>query len=164
MIETKRCKLLRLQETDFNDVSKLYIDQKVRRFLGGTVDEQTCKEKFQNILKSKDKLFYWIIRKKEDNKLIGLVSLSLHHDGINTEVSYQLLPKWWGYGYATEVIKEVITYAFKELNLSKVVAETQIANKYSCKLLNRVGMSLEQTIERFDEEQGIFSIYNHNHE
>ncbi|MNN68748.1 hypothetical protein D3C81_1844810 [compost metagenome] len=49
-------------------------------------------------------------------------------------------------------------YAFKELKLSKLVAETQKANKASCRLLTKLGMSIEESIYRFGAEQYIFSI------
>ena len=65
-----------------------------------------------------------------------------------------------GKGYATEVVKELIGYAFEELRLAKVIAETQTANILSCKLLERVGMELEQKIQRFGAEQAIYAIYN----
>ncbi|WP_338786346.1 GNAT family N-acetyltransferase [Metabacillus sp. FJAT-53654] len=56
-----------------------------------------------------------------------MVSLDPHHEGSYLEISYQLLPIWWGKGYATEVVKLIIHYALNELNLTKVVAETQSA-------------------------------------
>jgi ribosomal-protein-alanine N-acetyltransferase len=63
-----------------------------------------------------------------------------------------------GNGYATEVIREIIHYAFNRLDLPKVVAETQIANKPSRSLLERVGMKLETTVRRYGAEQAIYSI------
>jgi ribosomal-protein-alanine N-acetyltransferase len=74
------------------------------------------------------------------------------------EVSYQLLPQWWRQGYATEVVQKIIQHAFADLALTKVVAETQTANIASCRLLEKVGMLREETLERFGAEQGIFSI------
>lgn len=65
---------------------------------------------------------------------------------------------WWGQGYAEEVIRKVIDYVFDELKLKKLVAETQSANKNSCKLLKNVGMTLEGIVTRFGAEQSIFSI------
>ena len=41
-----------------------------------------------------------------------------------------------------------------------MIAETQTANILSCKLLERVGMKLEQKIQRFGTEQTIYAIYN----
>lgn len=160
MLETKRCKLFKIQEADYEDIMELYIDERVRQFLGGIIEEHTYKIKFDNMIDAEKQDLYLVVRYKDDNQFIGLVSLDRHHDGISTEISYQLLPKWWGNGYATEIAQEVIDFAFEELRLTKVVAETQTANKSSIKLLKRFGMSLEKTVQRFGEEQSIFSIRN----
>jgi [ribosomal protein S5]-alanine N-acetyltransferase len=45
-----------------------------------------------------------------------------------------------------------------ELSLPNVIAETQTANRASCKLIERLGMKLEKTIERFGAEHAIYSI------
>lgn len=160
MHETDRCKLFKIQETDYEDVKKLYADERVRQFLGGTIEEEIYRIKFLDMCNIANNGLYWVIRQKYDYQFVGLVSLDLHHDGISTEISYQILPKYWGYGYATEIVQEVINIAFNEYSLTKVVAETQTANKSSYKLLKRIGMSLENTVERFGAEQSIFSITN----
>ncbi|GAJ98263.1 ribosomal-protein-alanine acetyltransferase [Geomicrobium sp. JCM 19055] len=99
---------------------------------------------------------------KRTGSFIGTVSIALHHDQINDEVSYQLLPEWWGKGYGKEVVSAVIKYAFQNLHLMKIVAETQAANTRSCHLLESVGMKKETTIERFGEQQIIYAIKNNN--
>lgn len=160
MVETNRCRLSKLQECDYDDVKKLYMNEEVRKFLGGTIaDEKTFKAKFFDVLENSNRgSLDWVIRATSNDEFIGLITLDRHHDGMNTEVSYQLLPNWWGDGYATEVISQIIRYAFQEMGLPKVIAETQTANKSSCKLLERVGMKLEQTVQRYGAEQAIYSI------
>ena len=110
------------------------------------------------MLNPSDNSFYWVIREKQTDTFIGLVSLDPHQDGVYLEISYQLLPNWWGKGYATEVVQTIINYAFNELHLTKILAETQTANKISCMLLKKLGMDLERTIMRYGAEQGIYSI------
>ncbi|WP_419875495.1 GNAT family N-acetyltransferase [Candidatus Pristimantibacillus sp. PTI5] len=74
------------------------------------------------------------------------------------EDSYEFLPNSWGHGYAEEVIRRLILYVFKELNQSKLIAETQSANRSSCRLLEKVGMKAEQTLYRFGDKQLIYGI------
>lgn len=160
MLETNRCKFLKIQKTDYEEVKTLYIDERVRKFLGGVIDENTYRTKFAGMCDKINKDLFWVIRRKEDNQFIGVISLDVHHDGINTEISYQLLPKWWGQGYGVEVVQHIISYGFKELGLRTIVAETQSANEASCKLLASVGMKLDRAVKRFGAEQSIFSIRN----
>ncbi|MDP4553486.1 GNAT family N-acetyltransferase [Alkalihalobacillus macyae] len=158
MIETNRCFLLKLQADDYEDVKLLYVNGEVRKYLGGPQEEESIKASFKEVNKTTADSLNLIAREKKTNNFIGLVSLDAHHDGISTEVSYQLLPTWWGNGYASEIVKELINYGFNNLNLTEVIAETQIANKASCGLLQKLGMSLRNTVERFGEKQAIYGI------
>src|SRR5699024_11286264 len=60
----------------------------------------------------------------------------------------------------TEVVGHIIDYSLSELALSKIVAETQTANTASCKLLEKLGMTLERIVYRFNAEQAIYSAEN----
>ena len=160
-IETTRCKLTIFENCDRALVMKLYTDAKVRHFLGGVVDEKTIRYKFWEMLKPNSEAHYWVIRAKDSSSLkeIGIVSLTQHHNNIDTEVSYQLLPEWWGKGYGTEVVGAIVSYALTVMNLPRVVAETQMANTASCRLLESVGMRLERTVERFGAKQIIYATH-----
>lgn len=158
MLETNRCALLKLKKDNYEDVKSLYVDKNVRKYLGGTWKEESIKASFAKMNQTTKDSLYFVAREKYSNNFIGIISLDNHHDGISTEVSYQLLPKWWGDGYATEVVKEIIKYAFNYLNLTEIVAETQTANKASCRLLEKLGMDLRETVQRFGEEQAIYCI------
>ncbi|MBY0121623.1 GNAT family N-acetyltransferase [Bacillus sp. S/N-304-OC-R1] len=158
MFESERCFITIIEKSDYVDVKKLYGNQEVRKFLGGIRDENSIKEVFAVMLNSSTDSYYWVVREKHTDSFVGLVSLDPHHEGVYHELSYQFLPKWWGNGYATEVVQLIVNYALNELKLSKVIAETQIANKSSCRLLERIGMNFERTITRFGAEQAIYSI------
>lgn len=160
MIKTKRCKLLIIQDCDYSDLKKLYTNDQVRKYLGGATDDEILlRNKFEEVLdNSRNDAYYWVIRSISNNEFIGLITLDNYHDGKNIEVSYQLLPEWWGSGYATEVLKAIIDYSFGELGLAKLMAETQTENISSCRLLERVGMKFERNLYRFNAKQSIFSI------
>lgn len=160
MIETNRCKIIKVQKNDYEDIIQLYFDKEVRKFLGEIVTSERFESNFNGMLTSDENSFYWVVRLKDTNEFIGLVSLDKHHDGVSIELSYQFIPRMWGYGYADEVTREIIDYAFDILKLEKIVAETQSANISSCKLLKKLGMCLQQTIQRFGAEQHIFCITN----
>ena len=85
------------------------------------------------------------------------MSLGSHHIGSDTELSYEFLPKHWGRGYAHEAAEALITYCFSHLMLDRVVAETQAANPRSRKLLERLGMTLDSSFERFGAVQVLYA-------
>ena len=93
----------------------MYTNEEVRRYLGGTVDSDIIREQFQAILASPTTGTYLVARTRDTNDFIGLLSLNLHHNGTSTEVSYQLLPDWWGKGFAKECVEAVIDFASNHL-------------------------------------------------
>ncbi|MCA1030324.1 GNAT family N-acetyltransferase [Bacillus timonensis] len=158
MFATERCFINTFNKTDYADVKKLFLNQDVRKYLGGIRDEESIQVVLNSMLNPPDNSFYWVVREKQTDNFIGMVSLDPHHDMDYLELSYELLPIWWGKGYATQVVKRIIHYALNELNLPKVLAETQTANKSSCRLLEKVGMEVERKLFRFGAEQAIYSI------
>jgi [ribosomal protein S5]-alanine N-acetyltransferase len=158
LLITKRCVLLPIQQSDYEDVTRLYQNEDVRKYLGGIKQEESIRAIMASMIEPSLNSFYFVVREKHTHNFIGLLSLDTHHDGVSTEVSYQFLPRWWGSGYATEVVNEVINFAFEELNNPVLVAETQTANRASCRLLERLGMQIQETIERFGAEQAIYRL------
>ncbi|WP_226673414.1 GNAT family N-acetyltransferase [Rossellomorea aquimaris] len=160
MVTIERCELHILNKDDTYRIKKLYDDDRVRKYLGGTVSEESFTHRFNEMLHSSNKEHYWTIFNKSTQEFMGMVFLDTYHDGVQTEIGYQFLPEFWGKGFAREVIKAVIQYGFETMGLDKVVAETQSQNQASCRLLISVGMRFEGTIQRFGNEQSIFSISN----
>lgn len=68
------------------------------------------------------------------------------------------MPDYWGNGYALETIRGILNFASKELKIKKIVSETQVANKASCRLLNKLGMKIIDKGYRFNAEQYIFAL------
>jgi [ribosomal protein S5]-alanine N-acetyltransferase len=157
-MDTERCQLSVISENDYEQIKKLYLNEQVRKYLGGTVNEESYKVRFQSMLDSENRSLHWSVFLKESNEFIGLVFLDTYHDGTSTEIGYQLLPEFWGKGYAREVIEHVLDYGFHTLGLTTIVAETQTLNLASCGLLQRVGMKLEETLERFGNQQSKYSL------
>ncbi len=78
-----------------------------------------------------------------------------HHDKTDPELSYLLLPEWWGQGLATESVRAVLDHAHG-CGAERIVAETQVANAASIRLLTRLGMRFERSVVRFGEAQAIY--------
>ncbi|WP_053220129.1 GNAT family N-acetyltransferase [Virgibacillus senegalensis] len=162
MLVTNHCILRLLQPGDYKGILQLYRNEKVRKYLGGTVPEHKIRENFQQLFASGTPSCHWAVREKSTESFIGTVSLDLHHDGNATEVSYQFLPAFWGKGYATEAVKAVINHGFAALGLPEIVAETQTENERSRRFLERLGMEESRSVERFGEQQTIYRLLHLN--
>lgn len=157
VMETERCVLTELHASDVDHMVQLQTDADVYRYLGGPKQESDVREGFLAAAERGFSPHSWAVRSKDTDAFIGWVTLSEHHDGEDTELSYLLLPDWWGQGYAFEATQALVDYALTELNLPRIVAETQSANKRSLALLERLGMKLERTVERFGAEQSFYT-------
>jgi len=156
-MRTDRCELTPLRPDDVEAVVRLNTDVGVRRYLGGPRDAEAVRAEFPALVTSDGTRRTWAIRSRSTGAFLGLVFLAPHHDGGDTEVSYMLLPEFWGRGYATEGVRAVIDYALAQLGLPRVVAETQVANVASCRLLERLGLTVDRTVVRFGAEQVIYA-------
>ena len=59
---------------------------------------------------------------KETNTLIGTIGLNnLQLWSKRSEIGYDLHPRYWGNGYASEAAREIIHYGFQDLGLFKLV-------------------------------------------
>jgi ribosomal-protein-alanine N-acetyltransferase len=100
----------------------------------------------------------WTARIRKSASRVGLISVTKHKDGQEFELSYQFHPKAWGRGYGFEAASAVLRFLREKRGLQRLIAETQVANVASCRLLERLGMSEQQRLLRYREEQAIYVI------
>ena len=110
------------------------------------------------MLEAQEPNFVWVVKQKGSQQFVGLVSLTRHHDESHPEVSYMLVPDFWGMGYGTEVVGVALAFAFRTLKLDEVLAETQTANAASLGLLCKLGFVEIAQVQRFGAAQSILSI------
>ncbi len=157
-METTRTLFSKPQPSDYDDLLELYTNDRVREYLGGALTKDECGTTCTKLFSTNPESWYWIVRQKESGGLVGLISIGKHHDQIHFEISYELHPDFWGMGYGTEVVTKGIEYAFAELDINELYAETQERNTKSVQLLEKLGMRIVAEVERFGEQQIIFSI------
>lgn len=145
--------------TDAEPLIRLFMDPSVREYLGGALSREDAERRVHGIIAGEGDGLVRAIR-SESGAAIGLVWLSPHHGGPDTELSFVLLREWWGRGHAFEATSEGLRHAFEVLRLPKVVSQTQSANRRSIALLERLGMTLERRLLRFGAEQSIYAIAN----
>ena len=63
--------------------------------------------------------------------------------GKQAELGWVLDPAHTGHGYATETVRELLRFCFRELGVHRVTANCFLANDTSWRLMERVGMRRE---------------------
>ena len=157
MLVTPRCVLQTPTGADTSAFVTLMTHPDVRRYLGGPASPERAAARAARLAEENDPTAWAVyLRHNPATGCVGLVQITPHHDGSAVELSYELLPVVWGVGLASEAVRAVIAHAFGSLGLTRLLAETQAANRPSRVLLERVGMLYDREIERFGEVQAIY--------
>lgn len=93
---------------------------------------------------------------KTNERLIGYVGLQLYvlpREPFATpevELYYKLGRPYWGQGYAGEACHAMIRFAFDQMRLGRLVTITDKQNQESIRLLERLGMHIEDAPPAWD--------------
>jgi ribosomal-protein-alanine N-acetyltransferase len=100
----------------------------------------------------------WMAYDRVDSSLVGRGGLSRDViDGrIILEVGWTVRAELWGRGYATEIGRAGLRFAFDELDARMVVAITEPHNLRSRAVMERLGMTYQHEVTHNDE---LFALY-----
>ncbi|MBX4997332.1 GNAT family N-acetyltransferase [Rhizobium lentis] len=81
-----------------------------------------------------------------DGFLIGFGGMTVSKEFGCLNLSYHLQPESWGQGYATELVRETLTFAFGDLNADRVIGLVRPVNAASRHILEKCGFRFEREI------------------
>lgn len=97
---------------------------------------------------AKARITYAIV-KIDSNKLLGTVGF-VRLEGAVGEIGYWIGEPFWGRGYCTEAVIELIRFSFENLRLDKIVAEHLTSNPASGRVMLKAGMNHTLTKNSLD--------------
>lgn len=159
-LETERLVLRELIEYDALNLLNCFSNADVLRYYGQ--NPLISVDQVQQIIRNFSKNFdeksgvKWGIESKGTDGIIGTIGFqdwSLEHK--RAEISYALFPEYWGNGYATEAVSEVISYGFKELGLKRIGAVVFVENKASNELLKKLGFVTEGILRNYKYQNDV---------
>jgi RimJ/RimL family protein N-acetyltransferase len=84
---------------------------------------------------------------KSTHETIGDVGFIISREnGRQAVIGYSLARAYWGNGYAYEAVSRLLVYLFANLNLRRIIAECDVENTASWRLLERLGFSRESQL------------------
>jgi RimJ/RimL family protein N-acetyltransferase len=89
----------------------------------------------------------YLTESKESAIPMGLCGLIKRESLADVDIGFAFLPAFWGRGYAHESALAVIAHAKSDFSMERLVAITSPENRKSMRLLERLGMTLEESIE-----------------
>ncbi|GAA3106230.1 GNAT family N-acetyltransferase [Streptomyces rectiviolaceus] len=150
--------VLRPIETgDVPVMARLWTDEAVRRHLGGPVDKETLRLREQHCVGAHGA---FSVTLRTNGSVIGGVQLEPDSRlAGRTEVSYQLLPEHWGFGYGREAVAAAVAWVREAATPegAEVVAVTQEANTRSRRLLESIGMEQTEAFVEWGAAQVLYS-------
>ncbi len=164
-LETERLVLREVTVADAADLHEYFSDPETAVYLPHTALTSISQTK-EILARNAEyltarKSFRFAIVRRMDGKVIG--TLDLHNFGAQNhrmEVGYVFTRSYWGFGYATEAVREVIRFAFEVMGIHRIEAECQTDNIRSILLLERCGMIREATRIENEINKGRF-VSNH---
>lgn len=148
-IYTERLILRKFEESDINDIYKIFSDEDTNRFLPWfplkkISDARLFWERYVEVYRA-DSGYAYAVCLKKDNVPIGYVNVSLDE---SYDLGYGLLPQFRGIGIMSEAVKAVIC-RIREDGLPYVTATHDVNNPRSGEVMKRVGMTYRYSYREF---------------
>lgn len=158
IIETERLMLNEYKQNNINDFFLLKSCSEVwyhSTFIPLKDTEQAI-SMLDNLIgeSNNGKYVFMALYKKDTNTFIGEAGIIGCNSNANRcEIGYNLLPQYWNQGYATEITKGLVKYAFESLKFERVEALALQINKVSCKVLEKSGFLLEGVLRNYNRNE-----------
>ncbi len=163
MITTERLILRKWQESEAEDLYNIAKNEKVALPCGWMPHEsvENSRELIKTVLGLPE---VYAICLKESNKPIGSTGFKFVSDDVETveenneennkvEIGYWIGEEYWGNGYITEAVSELIRYGFEELGFNRVWANHFDGNDASNNVKNKLGFSYIKTLKDHKQER-----------
>ncbi len=146
-LTSARLRLRPLASSDVDLMHQLWTDPDVRKFLWDDViiprDQTAAVIAASNADFAERGYGLWGVRLINNDELVAFCGFRPSELGA-PELLYGLAPAHWGHGFATEAARAALEYGFGLLGLTRVVAATDVPNRASARVLERLGMTLER--------------------
>jgi RimJ/RimL family protein N-acetyltransferase len=147
-MRTARLRLRPLHADDAGALFEMYADPRVSRFLSRrqwqSIDQAHELIKQDAQAHATGQYLRLGIERAEDAVVLGECSLhNLDLTSKRAEIGYALRASAWGHGYVSEALAPLVRFAFVDLDLNRLEADTDPRNSASAKVLQRLGFTLE---------------------
>lgn len=142
---TARLKLKPIDSADADQLWRLHQDPGIARWYAGAWSMSRAREFAVAMERSwqVEEVGKWLAHRRADARLIGRggCSLALVEGRKEVEIGWAIREEYWGHGYATEIGRAGLGFAFSTLHVDRVVAFTEVHNLRSRAVMARLGMA-----------------------
>lgn len=134
--------------SDLADLHVVFSDERAMRYWSRPAF-QSIEETGQYLAaieegRNRGNLLQWGIEHVESGRIIGTTTLFyLNDEQGRAEIGYILGSPWWGRGYATAALRQVLLFARDAMGLRRIEADVDPRNVASLKCIERLGFQRE---------------------
>lgn len=142
LIKTTRLGFRLLQVDDIVYLEELENDPYVKEFFpDGVRDRAKTEDMIKRFISAYEEkgLPCFLLFDLESDELIGRAGFGITETG-DTEVGYVLHKKFWGKGYASEAVTELLKYAREHIDVDYIIAYADVGNIGSTRVMEKCGM------------------------
>ncbi len=161
IFETDRLYVRQWQNTDLQNLHKLYSDKAIMQYIRPVLTIEETKQIFDKQIveySEGDNVGRYLIIEKSSNSFVGIFLLRKPENRNGVEIGYAFRLQDWGKGFATEIVKEGVQYIFTTTDFSLIYAFTNMKNVNSKNVLIKSGFSFLENTTEDGEELNVFSL------
>ena len=153
ILETERLILRHLSaEADAQFIFKLVNEPSFIRYIGDkavrTLEDARAYMRNGPIKSYEDNGFgLFKVELKESGEPVGISGLVKRDTLPDPDIGFAFLSDFWNKGYAIEAAQAVMKHAREDLHINRILAITTPDNQASAKLLEKIGLRFERTIQ-----------------
>lgn len=152
ILQTEHLILRYQQSSDVAFLVALWADPEVTRYLGGPREREWLRSAFEETTRDPyaERYDLWPLIEAESGELVrhcGLLDKEVEGRA-EIELTYVLAPSAWGRGYATEIGRALVRYAFEEMGNERLIALIEPGNTASERVAVKVGMQFVREVVR----------------
>jgi RimJ/RimL family protein N-acetyltransferase len=175
-LHTERLSLRPFADTDLDLALEMWADPEVVKYVGDVMTEKEIRLDMPNATKrgGNGGIGIWSVADRATGEKLGdsyLLPMAIDEDDTDfdlvvmgqmpdadIEVGFFFKPSAWGRGYATEVCKRLLQFAFQELPINEIVASVDDRNIASQKALKKSGLINRGRTRSYGKDSPIYRI------
>lgn len=161
LIESERLYVRYLETGDLDNYYRLNGDEEIMRYIRAPKNREETEVYLKEVMERYSlETIDWrlALLEKGTDTFVGSFAIIPLENTNDLQLGYSLLKEYWGRGYATEITKAGMDYAFNVLGLSLIYGITEAGNIASQNVLLKCGFVLEKTATKDGRQLNLYKV------
>lgn len=144
ILRTARCLVRETTVADVESFYRIYSEPSITKYMEGLHEDPEEERARARSYIDRVYGFYdfgiWTVVERESGEVIGRAGICYREGYETPELGFVIGAPWQGRGYATEVCRGILEYAYGELGMTEILAFVQPGNPASLHVCDKLGM------------------------